>query len=370
MSGTIALAAALAHFGYTCIMWIRRIRLLGLASILVVAYSSQCLGQSLTSGLEPDPASNLATPLASSPTLSSSSGDQTGASVSGQASQNSLSSISAISNVAASTGGGTAQSAAHGSANRAAGASQFAMSPAFNTEAEADTKSAFGVSSATFRTEMTAAKPSASNDSFGELQKQSGKSGHASPTFAKQTVDTAKAAPDVHNLHSLSAKDVKAKGLASISGSTEQSDEENSAQSTTGVSVTSGNASYSVSFPDSTEGTALVSPPVRNDPPFRTLPDELAFGFVDLNETSFLDPSFKEHVAGGRGGEKESMYQRFLKHMQAERNSAAPSNGIRANSPLSPFSTSALGLSSQDSTGIKTDSTLGQRSGLRSSMPF
>jgi hypothetical protein len=272
--------------------------------------------------------------------------------------------------VAASTGGGTAQSAAHGSANRAAGASQFAMSPAFNTAAEADTKSAFGVSSATFRTVMTAAKPSASNGSFGKLQKQSGKSGHASPTFAKQAVDTAKTAPDVHNLHSLSAKDVKAKGPASISGLTEQSDAENSAQSTTGVSVTSGKASYSDSFPDSTEGTALVSPPVQNDPPFRTLPDELAFGFVDLNETSFLDPSFKEHVAGGRGGEKESMYQRFLKHMQAERNSAAPSNGIRANSPLSPFSTSALGLSSQDSTGIKTDSTLGQRSGLRSSMPF
>jgi hypothetical protein len=216
---------------------------------------------------------------------------------------------------------------------------------------------------------MTAAKPSASNGSFGKLQKQSGKSGHASPTFAKQAVDTAKAAPDVHNLHSLSAKDVKAKGPASISGLTEQSDAENSAQSTTGVSVTSGKASYSDSFPDSTEGTALVSPPVRNDPPFRTLPDELAFGFVNLNETSFLDPSFKEHVAGGRGGEKESMYQRFLKHMQAERNSA-PSNGIRANSPLSPFSTSALGLSSQDSTGIKTDSTFGQRSGLRSSTPF
>jgi hypothetical protein len=236
------------------------------------------------------------------------------------------------------------------------------MSPAFNTAAEADMKSAFGVSSATFRAEMTAAKPSASNGSFGELQKQSGKSGHASPTFAKQAADTAKAAPDSQNLRSLSAKDVKAKGSASILGSTEQSDEENSAQSSTGASVASGTASYSDSFPDSTEGTALVSPPVGNDPPFRTLPDKLAFGFADLNEKLFLDPSFKEQVAGGRGGEKESTYQRFLKHMQAERNSAAPSNGIRANSPLSPFSTSALGLSSQDSTGIKTGSTLGQRS--------
>jgi hypothetical protein len=263
------------------------------------------------------------------------------------------------------------QSATRSSTNRVAGASLFGMSPAFNAVPKTD--SAFGVSDLTFRTEMTPAKPSASNGSFGELQNHVKKSGAASSASAKQLMDTAKAgnaaSADVRSLHGPSVTDVKTKGFTSALNSAGRPDEEGSDTSLTGVASSTGTASYSNSFPDSTEGTALLSPPDRNESPFQPLPNGLSFGFADLNQMVFLDPSFRGKSAGGLGSERESMYQKFLKLMQAER-SSKPSNGLRTNPSVSPFSTPALGLQSHGNSGLTADSVLGQRSGTRSSMPF
>jgi hypothetical protein len=77
-----------------------------------------------------------------------------------------------------------------------------------------------------------------------------------------------------------------------------------------------GGVSYSSGFPDSTKSTALLSPPDMADQTVLTFSPSMNFGFSDLTERQFLDPSFRDTDQGSGQGEQDT-FKRIEKRLQS-----------------------------------------------------
>jgi hypothetical protein len=75
-------------------------------------------------------------------------------------------------------------------------------------------------------------------------------------------------------------------------------------------------ASYSAAFPDSTKSTAVLSPPDMADQTVRTVSPSMNFGFPDLTERQFLEPSFRGTGQSSGEGEQDT-FKRIERRLQA-----------------------------------------------------
>ena len=84
--------------------------------------------------------------------------------------------------------------------------------------------------------------------------------------------------------------------------------------------------SYSSAFPDSTKSTALLSPPEAADQTVLTFSPSMNFGFPDLAERQFLDPSFRD-TEGSSGQGTQDTFKRIERRLQ-EWSDAARKRGM------------------------------------------
>jgi hypothetical protein len=86
----------------------------------------------------------------------------------------------------------------------------------------------------------------------------------------------------------------------------------------------SGGGSYTSDFPDSTKGTAVISPSDPAQHPLFLFDTTMNSDFPDMSDREFLKPSL--HVGGGGGSsgsnEKQDVYQRIEERLRSYREAA------------------------------------------------
>jgi hypothetical protein len=122
-----------------------------------------------------------------------------------------------------------------------------------------------------------------------------------------------------------------------------------------------------MSFPDSTQGTALLSPPEREGSPVTRLRGELSFSFADLNNKQFMQLSLRAEGAAAAARQQENQYQRFMDRLNTEHSSlSGPAVG------LSPSTSSSLLGNRSSYSGSRTAESGGSGlgTGLRPRNPY
>jgi hypothetical protein len=117
----------------------------------------------------------------------------------------------------------------------------------------------------------------------------------------------------------------------------------------------SGTATYTTSFPNSTQGTALLSPTDTASTPFSPASGELSFSLPNLDGVVFLKPSLRAGVRSGGGQNSEDQYERFKERLRAEQASSATSGlskGLSRSSSRSFGSRAGYGSTLRPSTGL------------------
>jgi hypothetical protein len=90
-------------------------------------------------------------------------------------------------------------------------------------------------------------------------------------------------------------------------------------ESTQSGGTESGGAAYTTDFPDSTRGTALLSPPDPALDPIFIFEPKVGLEFPDLSEREFLAPTLNigsRDSMSSRPGAKEDVYQRIEKRLR------------------------------------------------------
>jgi hypothetical protein len=329
-------------------MNLRNLQVLWLGVFLILGHSPSCMGQSYSSAAGTSTIPTLATPQTCTPQCSPVAvSDQAGADATADIPQDSLSVVN--SQVRQSTDEITGANALveRGPSPAAPGAASFG-------------DSVFGVSSSSFQNGMSPLKGSGSSKQHAA---ESRLAGSASARLSGEQQGVTGTSTGATGTKAASAINAAVKHATPTAAESADFTGENTTASAEGGVTDADGAEYSNSFPDSTRNTAVLSPPESDESPF-TAPGGM-FEFRDLADTGFLQPRLKAAAGKGEGqGSEQSLYERFLNRLQAER-TASPSNGLRPTSkPSSGFST--LGQRSLGDMGLKPTSSLG----LPSSMPF
>ncbi len=105
--------------------------------------------------------------------------------------------------------------------------------------------------------------------------------------------------------------------------------EDSTTSGVTGGQSGGGGSSYTTDFPDSTKGTAMLSPPDLADNPPLTFTPTVNHSFPDLADHEFLKPTLR--VSGRYSSRKknnEDLYSRIEDRIRAYQEAAAPKNGL------------------------------------------
>jgi hypothetical protein len=343
-------------------MNLRNLQVLWLGVFLILGHSPSCMGQSYSSAAGTSTIPTLATPQTCTPQCSPVAvSDQAGADATADIPQDSLSVVN--SQVRQSTDEITGANALveRGPSPAAPGAASFGEAGAFGAQSINAGHSVFGVSSSSFQNGMSPLKGSGSSKQHAA---ESRLAGSASARLSGEQQGVTGTSTGATGTKAASAINAAVKHATPTAAESADFTGENTTASAEGGVTDADGAEYSNSFPDSTRNTAVLSPPESDESPF-TAPGGMSFEFRDLADTGFLQPRLKAAAGKGEGqGSEQSLYERFLNRLQAER-TASPSNGLRPTSkPSSGFST--LGQRSLGDMGLKPTSSLG----LPSSMPF
>ncbi len=130
--------------------------------------------------------------------------------------------------------------------------------------------------------------------------------------------------------------------------SPEGDDSEAEGQAADGANATK----YSDDFPDSTKGTAVVSPPDLADSPLFAFKPSVGGEFPDLAQREFLIPTLHVGSQAGQTQQKEDLYQRIERRLQeyrtAENQKETSNNGLKKIKPFSSSSSTRTGLKKSD----------------------
>ncbi|GGH09830.1 hypothetical protein GCM10011586_27890 [Silvibacterium dinghuense] len=149
---------------------------------------------------------------------------------------------------------------------------------------------------------------------------------------------------------------------ALAAGGADRYDQDNYLQAGSGSGVSrtgaAGGGSYvQGEFPDSTRGTAVLSPPIPPPREYEQPADEgLSFGSFDMTNQTFLRPSLTGRGSGSEtaGANASSMYERYLRRVARENamRSSQAGNGLSG----SAGKTTENGLGN----GLSTDRKMGK----------